>query len=199
MIFYLGGSPCSGKSSVAEQLAARFGLNHVRLDDQLFEHIQAASTVIQPTLASLRSASCDEIWMIPPIEQARRTICAYVEEFPLHHLESLRQPIIVEGAALLPLLVAPRLDNPRQAFFMVPTPAFQREHYRLRTWVSDVLSGCNDPQQAFENWMRRDEIFGRWVRGNAYQHGLNTMIVNGEKDIDETIEFVARYFSLPLD
>ena len=58
-IFYLGGSPCAGKSSVAEILAARYGLTYLRLDDQLDTHIQSASPELQPILASFRNATCD--------------------------------------------------------------------------------------------------------------------------------------------
>jgi hypothetical protein len=197
-ILYLGGSPCAGKSSVADMPAARYGLRHLRLDDRLGEHIQSASADTQPTLAGIRAVDCDQIWLIPPEAQARRTIRAYIEEFPLHQseIETTDEPLIVESAALLPCLLAPLLATAKQALYMVPTSAFQRKHYRLRPWVDDVLRDCSDPAQAFENWMQRDVIFARWVRRNALDHGLETMIVDGRRDIEATAAAAARHFGL---
>ena len=31
-VYYIGGSPCSGKSTVAEALAARYGLTYFKAD-----------------------------------------------------------------------------------------------------------------------------------------------------------------------
>lgn len=65
-IYYLGVSPCAGKSSVAELLAGRYGLSHVKLDDHLFEQLSVAAPDSQPTLASIAAATCDQLWLIAP-------------------------------------------------------------------------------------------------------------------------------------
>lgn len=198
-VLYLGGSPCSGKSSVAEILKSRYSLKYLRLDDWLEAHIQSASPDTEPTLAFFRTASCDETWLISPREQVRREIQVYAEEFPLHQAEiaKIADPLIlVEGAALLPGLIAPILPAKTHALYMIPTPAFQRQHYRQRPWVADVLSACTDPDQAFENWMRRDEIFARWVQRSAQSDGIQVMVVDGSHDIETTAQAVALYFGL---
>ena len=38
-MYYIGGSPCSGKSTVADALAKRFGLAYFKADDHLDEFI----------------------------------------------------------------------------------------------------------------------------------------------------------------
>lgn len=183
---------------MAENLSRDYGLNYARLDDRLFAHIQSASVATQPALASLRAATCDQLWLIPPIAQARRTITAYFEEFPLHlaDIADMAGPLLLEGAALLPCLVAPVLAAPGQAFYLLPTPTFQRRYYSLRTWTAEVVRDCSDPAQAYANWMRRDEIFGRWVRQNARHHGLAALMVDGTRDIAATTAVVARHFGL---
>ena len=40
-IYYIGGSPCAGKSSVAEILLRRYGLNYFKIDDFLDRSMQA--------------------------------------------------------------------------------------------------------------------------------------------------------------
>ena len=37
---WIGGSPCCGKSSVAEILRDRFGLNYYKCDDHFDRHLQ---------------------------------------------------------------------------------------------------------------------------------------------------------------
>lgn len=170
----------------------------MRLDDRLIAHIQSACVATQPALASIRAATCNQLWLIPPTAQARRTITAYIEEFPLHleDIADMAGPLLLEGAALLPCLVAPLLAGPGQAFYLLPPPSFQRQYYGLRTWAATVVRDCSDPAQAFANWMRRDEIFGRWVRQNARHHGLATLMVDGTRDIETTAALIARHFGL---
>ena len=109
-IYWLGGSPCAGKSSVADLLAERYGLTVYRCDDAYFRHIQICNPQDQPTLHAITSMSWDEIWMRPVDVQVTAEFEIYREEFPLI-LDDLRhlpedRPILVEGAACLPELVA---------------------------------------------------------------------------------------------
>ena len=39
-IYYIGGSPCSGKSTVAELLAAKYNLYYFKVDDFLDNYTQ---------------------------------------------------------------------------------------------------------------------------------------------------------------
>jgi 2-phosphoglycerate kinase len=197
-IFYLGGSPCAGKSSVAELLAAQYGLTYVRLDDRLYEHITVATAELQPALASIGAASSDELWLIPPKVQVRRTIQAYVEEFALHleDIAGTTGSLLLEGAALLPCLVAPRLVSKTQALYMVPTLDFQLSHYVQREWVQDVLRPSSDPKRAFAHWMRRDAMFARWVREEVQRYGLKTVVVDGTQSIAANAEMAARHLGL---
>lgn len=185
-VFFLGGSPCAGKSSTAEILKKRFGFHYVRLDDRLGAHLAAASHTLQPTLARIAAASCEELWLIPPRSQTRRTICAYEEEFPLHlrEIEGLPRPLLLEGAAILPYLIAAQSIPPQRAVFLIPTGAFQRFYYSRRLWIHDVVKDCADPAQAFENWMHRDELFARWLRWQAMNHRYPVILVDGSRDVD---------------
>ncbi|MBZ0293037.1 MAG: hypothetical protein K8L99_10785 [Anaerolineae bacterium] len=197
-IFYLGGSPCAGKSTVAKILAERYGLRLLHLDDRLYEHIAAAVPQTQPALASIAAADCEQLWMIPPKLQARRTIHAFIEEFPFHlrDIAGLDGPLLLEGAALLPCLVAPQLVDRTHALYMVPTEPFQQMHYAQRPWIHEIVRPCSDPAVAFQNWMRRDAIFARWIRRDALEYGLKTVIVDGGMDIAAHAEIAANYFGL---
>lgn len=192
-VFFLGGSPCAGKSSTAEILKKRFDFHYVRLDDRLGAHLTAASHTSQPTLARIAAASCDELWLIPPRSQTRRMICAYEEEFPLHlgEIDGLPRPFLLEGAALLPHLIAAQSIPPQQAVFLIPSSAFQRFYYSRRGWPHHVVKDCADPTQAFENWMHRDELFARWLRRQAIKHRYPVILIDGSREIDAIADQVA--------
>lgn len=201
MIYWLGGSPCSGKSTVAEILAKRYNLHYYRCDDAFTRHQQASSTTNQPTLHQLGTLTSDEIWLAPVAEQLQREIAIYREEFAmiLADLETLPadRPILAEGAALMPELVARDSQWRTHAAWIVPTPAFQQHHYAQRAWVADVLSTCSAPEQAYANWMARDEAFAHHVTTTAEEHNLPLLQVDGTKSIEANAAWVAGQLGLP--
>lgn len=83
-----------------------------------------------------------------------------------------------------------------RAMWMIPTEAFQRHHYGKRAWRHDVLRNASDPEQAWENWMRRDTAFAREVARQAKSISGRLIEVDGTRNLD-TIEIeVVRHFSL---
>jgi len=106
-------------------------------------------------------------------------------------------PILVEGTCLLPGDVHALLSRPRQAIWLVPTEEFQRMHYARRgPWVQEVVNQCEQPEQAFQNWMDRDVAFARWVEQSAGELGLRVVTVDGKRTIADNAQMVARHFGL---
>lgn len=64
-IYVLGGSPCSGKSSIAERLAAEYSLNYYKIDDYEQAHCQRCTAKQQPVLFRYLQLSWNERWMRP--------------------------------------------------------------------------------------------------------------------------------------
>jgi 2-phosphoglycerate kinase len=199
-IYWLGGSPCSGKSTIAELLSKRYNLTYFSCDAAFDRHLQASDPVQQPTLHRLRTMTSDEIWLEPVAAQLAREIAIYCEEFPLllADLAALPtdRPILAEGAALMPTLVMEQLHAARNATWVVPTAAFQRHHYAQRPWIADVLKACSDPDQAFTNWMARDSAFAEYVAATAKQHAVPLLWVDGTQTIAENAAWVAEQLGL---
>jgi cytidylate kinase len=107
-VLWLGGSPCAGKSTIAKRLAERFSMNLYYADDHFERHCQVA-TKDYPTLYQISRLTGDEVWLIPAKEQFERAVQLYREEFDfvLEDIRIVSQPVIAEGAALLPECVAP--------------------------------------------------------------------------------------------
>ena len=131
----------------------------------------------------------DEIWLAPVEEQVARVLRLQGEVFELV-LADLQSDLaasfaIVEGAVLLPERAASLLRSPAQALWLVPSEAFQREHYARRGWARGVVERTSDPDLAFERWMQRDARFADEVRRQVLALGLTAIEVDGRETLEE--------------
>jgi hypothetical protein len=201
-VFWMGGSPCSGKSSIAGILASEYGLEVCRCDDAFFEHTKYVDPREQPVFHRIIHMTWDAIWMRPVDIQIADEFACYREEFALIIDDLLAypqsMPVIVEGAALLPDCVSGLLLDRSRAIWVVPTEAFQRELYtpEHRPWMWDILNQCADPEQALRNWMDRDVGFARQIVKRAQTLELRAIEVDGTRSIAENAELVAQHFQL---
>jgi len=199
-IYWIGGSPCSGKSAVADALVKKYGFALYRCDEAYYEHCKIITAERQPVFHRLTHLSSEDLWMRPVAQQVAEEIVLYREEFPLILDDLLAYPhtqlVLVEGAALLPECVYPLLSHPGRAIWIVPTGEFQMHHYRQRAWAKDVVKACHDPEQAFLNWMQRDIAFAHHVRREAAQRALPLLVVDGQRSLLENIVWAEQHLSL---
>jgi hypothetical protein len=200
-LYWIGGSPCSGKSSIVERLSERHAFRSYRADDAFPAHATQAGADAQPHLYRVARMSWDEIWGRPVEVLLQDEIAVYREEWAMIVDDLLAlpddKPIIAEGAALLPERVQDVLAERRHAIWIVPTEAFQRETYARRgEWVGEILAQCTRPEQAFENWMARDAAYAQWTQREAGRLGLDVHIIDGRRSIDETAALVGARFGL---
>lgn len=199
--YWIGGSPCAGKSSVAAALADRFGMKSYTCDDAFEVHKQIVDPGRFPTLHRVSRLSWNDLWMRPVNQQVRDEIQLYVEEFPLI-LDDLRQlprdrPILAEGSALMPALLEEIGVPHDRAIWIVLAPAFQRQHYTRRDWIAGILAACEDPDQAWRNWMARDIRFAVHIAAEATALGRPVITVDGSQPLATVTARVAA--SLGLD
>jgi hypothetical protein len=200
-VYWIGGSPCSGKSSIVERLSKRHAFRSYRADDAFAAHAAQATASAQPHLYHIARMNWDEIWGRPVEVLLQDEIAAYREEWDmiLADLLALRDdlPVIAESAALLPERVQDVLSERPHAIWIVPTEAFQRETYARRgAWVGEILAQCTQPEQSFERWMARDAAYARWVSREARRLGLRVLTVSGERSIDENAAIVEAHLGL---
>ena len=198
--YILGGSPCSGKSTIAEMLAAKYGFQYYRADDHDPAHMQRSHPDRQPVMFRISKMSWEEIWSRPPSELLKDALTFYQESFPfilddLCQLE-LNKPVILEGAAFLPDLVNQHLVNRHNIVYMIPTIEFQHHHYSQRPWIQEILKKCHDPRQAFDHWMKRDALFAQEVIRQATAHGFRVILVDGSIDIQIQFRAIQTQFRL---
>jgi hypothetical protein len=100
-------------------------------------------------------------------------------------LALIPEPVMAEGAALMPELVAGLTPRARAAY-LVPTNEFQREHYARRDWAWNLCNQTLDPARTFDGWMQRDARFAAYVRETAVQYGFPVMVVDGSRTLEDT-------------
>ena len=134
-VLWMGGSPCSGKSSIAKRLASRYGLALYRCDDAFWEHMERAEPDRHPRLHKLNRMTWDEIWMRPVDAQIADETRCYHEEFEMILDDLLAYPrstpVLAEGADRI---LGPRSPN----FVYRPTKA-KRLKLLLKIIVSVMI------------------------------------------------------------
>jgi len=197
-VYWIGGSPCSGKSSISQILGEQFGIPIYHIDDRLPRHLQELNSEQYPALSSWLAASCNERWLKPVDLMVDEAMACYGEQWSLLADEiaafAERDCLLVEGTALLPQLITQRINRPNQAIWIVPAAAFQREYYAKRAWVKDILQECSDPAAAFNNWMLRDSKYACRIREQAVRFGYRVLVVDGSQSLATNAEIVARHF-----
>lgn len=199
-VYYIGGSPCSGKSTIAERIAETYGFAYYKLDDFIAPFMQRAAHEGKPLSPANAGMNFEQMWMRDPHLQMEEEFGIYAEIFP-YAVEAIaalgeKRPIVAEGAGFCPALVKQQGIPANRYICIVPTECFQRENYAKREWIVEYLKGCSDPAQAFDNWMRRDVLFAQEALKQARGFGYASILVDGSHSIAENFDAVAGVFSL---
>jgi 2-phosphoglycerate kinase len=186
-VLWIGGSPCSGKSTVAERVAAARGVPVYACDEPFDRHAATIGPQCGPTLKKVSAMGIGDRLAQPIDVQVNDVFRLYREEFPLilRDIADIPGGLLVEGAAVLPESLAARGIARHLAVWLVPSAEFQRQHYHRRTWAHERLAGLRDPQRAFDRWMRRDARFAEMVAEQAHDLGYRVIVVDGRTAADE--------------
>jgi len=201
-IYYIGGSPCSGKSTIAEMLAIEYGFAYYKLDDYLWTYMEQAATDGKPLSTLQLAMNFEQMWMRSPGLQAQEELGLYEELLPYALRDmgerGFEKPVVAEGAGFIPALLARDNISYNRYVCIVPTEDFQRENYSKREWIGEYLTGCKDPDAAFDNWMSRDALFAKEVLRQARDYGYHSIVVDGKQSIEENYSAVVRAFELDV-
>jgi hypothetical protein len=184
---------------MAARLAEQYGVTVYAVDTALPHQLTQLTPAAHPALYKWTHTPWDALWMQPPAVLLDEAIAAYREHCRLVVAEVLAlpsdRPLLVEGTCLLPDAVAAHMADAQHGLWVVPTEAFQRDHYPRRgPFVQAILDQCRDPDQALTNWMDRDAAFARWVAGEAIRRGYRVLVVDGSHPIADHSAQVAAHF-----
>jgi hypothetical protein len=199
-VYWLGGGTGGGKSTVARNLAARFGLRLYDTDRMMGEHSARTTATDSPYLHEFLAMDMDERW-------ANRSPGVMLDTFHWFRGEGFRlivddllrlppEPVVVEGFRLLPALVAPLLADRRRAAWLLPTPAFRRAAFEERGSLWSIAGRTSAPERALGNLLERDRMFTDRVAGETARLGLNGLAIDVGSTQEALTDRVAEAFGL---
>ena len=200
-IRWLGGGSGAGKSTIARQLAEKYGFRLYHCDDTQAAHTARSNSIDHPMLQAFIAMTMDERWVKRTPEEMYRTFHGFHGEgfgLILEDLLSLPDdlPVLVEGYKLLPRLVAPVLSRPDQAVWLIPTPEWRRTAFDLRGSLWSIAVRTSDPKTALANLLARDALFTEEVARQTATLQLTCIQVNGSAGVDELATRVAQCLCL---
>lgn len=199
-IYWIGGSPCCGKSTISEMLVKEFGFEMYKCDDHLERYTEIGFENGVEIMKKVKSMNLDETWLRHVNEQVEDEFEFYREALKIIVTDLEKnykgKSVLVDGAAILPEFIKNNGIDNSEYICMVPTKEFQIDKYSKRDWVKYYLNGCSDTKKAFENWMERDAEYAEIVKRNANNYGMNVVVVDGSKSIEDNYLIVKQLFKL---
>jgi hypothetical protein len=176
---WIAGGTGAGKSTVARILADRTGA--VVYDGDRAEHdwVSRCTQRDHPHLWANLQLSREERALLSPEEKVARMASRHGETigFILEDLRAMPagRLTIVDWFGIMPRDVAPLLEWPEQAVFLLPTPEFRRRALSARFVDPDRARanwGTADTQVALANRLARDDLLDAETREQATELGL---------------------------
>jgi hypothetical protein len=197
---WLGGATGAGKTTIASRLGARFGLRIYSTDAAIAAHA-AAPGPDAPLLAAFRAMSLDERWLRRDAETMLETFPWFAGERFERVIGDLRAqgpapPTLAEGFRVLPRLVAPLLQEPWHALWLVTTPEFRRRAFEQRAEAEQFWCRTSVPAAALERLLERDALFAERVEREARELGLRVIVVDGDRPATAVVAEVEQWFRL---
>ena len=196
-VLWLGGGPDAGKTTVARILVHRYGLGFYSLDKQGQAHLKRLAARSAAYQKVLDTSPAERLAELAPPEHVSWTWDFAHDRFPLL-LEDLQKlegprPILVEGAGLLPELVAPLLTTKRQAIWLVPNDSFILANWG-RSKKRFMARQSADPEQVKGDLITVDQLMAERIAEQARANGLHALGVDGSLSVAEVAELVAAHY-----
>ncbi|MEU8621531.1 hypothetical protein [Streptomyces sp. NPDC048623] len=198
---WIGGAQWSGKTTVAELIARKYGLTVYHYDYHDARGHQDRRIARRVALGEpVEDPTPDHVWLDQdPEEMAAETLAGFPVRFEWA-LDDLRalftdRPAIAEGWGLRPELVAPLLDSLRRMVVLVPTEDFRQHQLRTLPRAGTLNVPVTDPARSQANRLARDRLVAEDAARNARRLGIRVIEVDGTLDAVAVAAEVAEHFS----
>lgn len=204
-VLWIGGSPCSGKSTIGHTIAQIYVFLDYHLDAWSRNHFARRVAAGDAEAATFLKMNLDQRWIERSAEAlVQEVITSWSKDFHLVIEDLLALPketfIVAEGN-FFPECVAPYLSSPHQAIWLVPTDSFC-EQGRCQRWDAQaqrqrrhgVYNESSDPEKRRRNIIARDCQLARYVKQQATELHLPVYEVDGSRSREEMTELVERHF-----
>ncbi len=199
-VFWILGTPCGGKSTIAALLAENCGALHYNADERITQHKTLANPVEQPALC--RYFEDWEAYFGQPLNEYSRWLRAVQDESMSMIIVDLlkisqHQKVIFEG--LLDIEAVKSLADYQRIVFLGATAEVIRDSYFDREDKGDMLSlieTLSDPEGIYKKVL--DLVVGDSERdlARARQAGLKVFMRDKNSSITGILQKVQSHFGL---
>jgi uridine kinase len=200
-VYWIGGSGCAGKTTIADMIADQYGITVYHCDqhwDGEDGHLARAVPDKHPAMCQAREMSAEEFFGLLPHKYAALASGIFKEDFGmiLHDLLALQKDrVVVEGVSVEPELVY-EVADPSHIIFLIAFEGFQREHFLERNFAQEWFQNVADPEGLFENFIQSNALMAKDVYQQANDLNLKSIIVGSESSIAQNLQAVKEHFSL---
>lgn len=204
-VLWIGGSPCSGKSTIAHALARVYVFLSYFQDPMARNYFTRRVAAGDEEAQAFLRKTMGERWLQPSVdEMVSTTIASWTRDFQLVLEDLLAMPteqfIFAEGN-YFPACVAPYLTDSHQAIWLVPTAEFcatarRQKHAALaeRQKRHGMYDEGSDPKARLRRLIERDIQLARYVTAQAEALGLSVHKVDGTQPPEAVMALVERHF-----
>lgn len=204
-VLWIGGSPCSGKSTISHTIARIYVFLDYHADAWESNHFNRRVAAGDAEAEAFLKMSMNQRWIERSVETlTQEVIESWTRRFSLVIEDLLALPrdtFIVADGNFFPACVAPYLSSPNQAIWLVPTDTFCHQGRRAR-WAEQavrqkrhgVYNEGSDPEKRQSNIIARDCQLARYVKQQAEALSLTVHEVDGSRSREAMTELVERHF-----
>ena len=180
-MLWIGGPLGSGKTTVARRIARRHGLRLYSADTRTWAHRDRALADRNEAAEKWERLSPEARGDASPDELVAMSLHRERGTMVIEDLRKLpRSPLIVaEGSTLPASAVSSGIADPARSIWLVPTEDFQQR----------ALAGLPAAARTLYS------LLGDVIAGEAQEHDVRTLRVDGSRRIDETVESVEGLFA----
>ncbi len=196
--FWLGGGCGAGKTTVARAVTRRLDLRLYPVDAYTYEHAGRSAAGHCPQHQKFTAMSPDQQWLAAPRELAETFVAISAERLEMVY-DDLRAlgsgpTVVVEGPQLFPDLIAPVLQSPEHALWLIPSAEFGQRGVEQR----GLSFKTRQQDQARLSRHQRDLLLTGLHRQQAAARHLLTAEVDGSRSVAQMVALVsARLEQLP--
>jgi hypothetical protein len=186
-VLWIGGPPGGGKSSVATQIARRYGLRWYSADTRTWQHRDRALRAGNAAACRWEAMTPQQRWVgSTPREMLQMSLHRERGPMVIDDLRALPDsPLVVaEGSTLPARALSSGIAERSRAVWLLPTRAFQQA----------TLTGRGMAPGPTALYL----LLGATIEQEAREHGARTLTVDGSRGVQETVAAVQELFAEAL-